>query len=194
MTFYTNDYVLDAALDKIAEADQAVICSGVPADFYGAVRPDIWAASQAYIVGDVVRPTVEGDFVYKATTITGGGLSGAVEPTWPAAAGQTVVDNEVTWEAVATNGHAASALSAPDYTKADGDIDGRKVTVAEKTGLAIYRTAPDIAKADHIAFVDRVNRRLLWVTEIEPDQGLSAGGTVNMPSVYYGGRDAVAAP
>lgn len=60
-----------------------------------------WAASTAYVVGDVRIPTTENGFRYRVKSIGGGGLSGASEPTWPTSGiGSTVVDNEVTWELV----------------------------------------------------------------------------------------------
>ena len=57
----------------------------------------LWVASVAKIVDDEVRTIVQNGFVFKVQSITGGGLTGAVEPTWPTTIGLTVVDNEVTW-------------------------------------------------------------------------------------------------
>jgi hypothetical protein len=51
-------------------------------------------------VGSTVKPATYNGFYYKCIAITGGGLSGVGEPTWPTTLGGTVVDNEVTWEAV----------------------------------------------------------------------------------------------
>jgi len=54
-----------------------------------------WAASTAYSLGAIVKPT--GGYsgcVYECTTA---GTSGTAEPTWPTADGGTVADNTVTW-------------------------------------------------------------------------------------------------
>lgn len=47
-------------------------------------------------------PPVSSTLIYKAVQATAG-YSGSTEPTWPAVLGQTVVDNQVTWEAVNTS-------------------------------------------------------------------------------------------
>ncbi len=75
---------------------------------YGKTTKNNWAANQAYNVGDLVFPLNNQRanglrFVYRCVAITGGGQSGATEPTaseWPAAAGARIVDNQVLWEAV----------------------------------------------------------------------------------------------
>jgi len=62
-----------------------------------------------------------------------------------------------------------------DYTKADGDTSGRKVTVAAKAGEAVDASGT----GNHIALVDAT--RLLYVTTCTP-QALTAGNTVNFPA------------
>jgi len=57
----------------------------------------VWQASTAQVVDDVVRPTVDNNYKYAVQSISGGGATGASEPTWPTTVGNTVVDNEVTW-------------------------------------------------------------------------------------------------
>lgn len=70
----------------------------------------------------------------------------------------------------------ASAVLTPntDFTKADGDTSGRKVTVAAKSGATIDNTGT----ATHIAITDGSN--LLAVTTCT-SQGLTAAGTVDFP-------------
>lgn len=54
-----------------------------------------WAATTAYIVGDVVEPTTPNTYRYTCTTA---GTSDGSEPTWPTGAiGDTVVDGTVVW-------------------------------------------------------------------------------------------------
>lgn len=53
-----------------------------------------WAATHAYTVGDVVKPTTRNGHLYQAKTT---GTSGGSQPTFPTTAGGTVVDSGVTW-------------------------------------------------------------------------------------------------
>jgi hypothetical protein len=55
-----------------------------------------WVASTAYVLGNVVVPTVglENGFRYECTTA---GTSGASQPTWSTVEGATTADNTVTW-------------------------------------------------------------------------------------------------
>lgn len=81
-------------------------------------------------------------------------------------------------EAVTTYALADVALTVnTDYTKANGDTSGRKVTVAAKSGALIDTSGT----ATHIAIVD--GTRLLYVTTCT-SQALTANGsnTVNFPA------------
>lgn len=62
-----------------------------------------------------------------------------------------------------------------DYTKADGDTSGRKVTIAAKSGVTVDTTGT----ATHIALCD--SSRLLYVTTCT-SQALTAANTVNFPA------------
>jgi len=62
-----------------------------------------------------------------------------------------------------------------DYTKADGDTSGRKVTVAAKATQAIDASGT----ATHIALCDGTT--LLYVTTCT-SQALTSGGTVSFPA------------
>lgn len=62
-----------------------------------------------------------------------------------------------------------------DYTKANGDTSGRKVTVAAKSAVPVDTTGT----ATHIALCDAT--RLLYVTTCT-SQALTAGNTVNFPA------------
>ena len=90
---------------------------------------------------------------------------------------------------VATNGQPASfaaansgklaeaVLTGADFSLAAGDVSGRKVTVAAKSGLAVLAAGT----ADHVALLDVAGSRLLYVTTC-PAQPLAAGGTVSIAS------------
>lgn len=62
-----------------------------------------------------------------------------------------------------------------DFTKANGDVSGRKCTVAAKSGVIVDTNGT----ATHIALVD--GTRLLYVTTCT-SQVLTAGNTVNFPA------------
>ena len=61
-----------------------------------------------------------------------------------------------------------------DFTKANGSVSGRKVTVAAKSGVTVDTSGT----ADHVALVDAT--RLLYVTTCT-GQALTAANTVNFP-------------
>jgi hypothetical protein len=72
---------------------------------------------------------------------------------------------------------AETPLSAGDFSIEPGDGSGRKVTIAAKPGANVL--AP--GSATHVALLDTVGERLLYVTTC-PDQPLAMGGTVNFES------------
>ena len=69
------------------------------------------------------------------------------------------------------------AMTSTDFTIADGDVSGRKVTVAAKSSIAIIATGT----ANHIAILDTTNSRVLYVTTC-PSQALTSGGQTNFAS------------
>lgn len=82
-------------------------------------------------------------------------------------------------EANATFALADAAMAGGDYTKANGDSSGRKTTMGAKTGALIDASGT----ATHVALVDTVNSRLVYVTTCA-SQALTANGTntVNFPA------------
>jgi hypothetical protein len=78
-------------------------------------------------------------------------------------------------EAVTTYALADVAVASGDFTVANGDSSGRKVTVAAKLGVTVDATA----NATHVAIVD--GTRLLYVTTCST-QSLTEGNTVDFPS------------
>lgn len=61
------------------------------------VAPSNWAATTAYALGDLCKPTTPNDYWYICTVA---GTSDATEPTWPTTIGGTVVDATATWECI----------------------------------------------------------------------------------------------
>lgn len=78
-------------------------------------------------------------------------------------------------EAVTTYALADIAVTSSDFTVADGDSGGRKVTVAAKASVTVDLTGT----ATHVAIVD--GTRLLYVTTCT-SQALTQGGAFNTPA------------
>ena len=83
-----------------------------------------------------------------------------------------------------TEGNATYALAdvtvdSTDFTAANGDTNGRKLTTAAQTGVLIDASGT----AAHIALLDVANSKLLYVTTCT-SQALTANGsnTVNVPA------------
>lgn len=106
-----DDYVLDGLLDRVAEANQLLVCAG--------------------------EPTSRADALTRAL--------------------------------------AAESVTGGDFTKATGDVSGRKTTVAQQADVSIT----DSGEADHVVLID--DTRLLYATVCTP-QMLTQGGTVTIPA------------
>jgi hypothetical protein len=70
---------------------------------------------------------------------------------------------------------ADATMTGADFVLAAGDVSGRKVTVAAKSGLTVISAGT----VDHVALLDPANSRLLYVTTC-PVQALATGGTVSI--------------
>lgn len=75
-------------------------------------------------------------------------------------------------EAVTTYELADAVMTSGDFTTANGDTSGRKVTIAAQAGEAVDSTGT----ATHVALVDAT--RLLYVTTCT-SQALTSGNTVD---------------
>lgn len=69
------------------------------------------------------------------------------------------------------------AMSAADFSIGNGAASGRRVTVAQKLGVAVTASGT----ADHVALLDEGAARLLYVTICTP-QSLTQGASVNFGS------------
>ncbi|WP_156254370.1 hypothetical protein [Sandarakinorhabdus oryzae] len=72
---------------------------------------------------------------------------------------------------------AEAAMAATDFSLAPGSAGTRRLSVAARTGLV----AQAAGTADHVALVDGVGQRLLYVTTC-PAQPLLAGSPVQVAS------------
>lgn len=80
-------------------------------------------------------------------------------------------------EGNATYALADATLSSTDFTQANGDSSGRKVTVAAKSSI----TVDSSGTATHVCLLDVANSKLLYVTTCT-SQALTSGNTVNFPA------------
>ena len=78
-------------------------------------------------------------------------------------------------EAATTYKIADISMSSGDFTKANGDASGRKVTVAQQASVTIDATST----GNHVALYNASN--LLYVTTCT-SAALATGGTVTFPS------------
>ena len=67
------------------------------------------------------------------------------------------------------------AVDSGDFTKANGDTNGRKITVGQQTGISISVTGD----GDHVALVDDALSKLLFVTTFTL-QNMTAGNTATV--------------
>lgn len=72
---------------------------------------------------------------------------------------------------------ASATIDGGDFSKAAGDVSGRKITVAAQSDVSIT----DDGEADHIALLDSSDV-LIYVTTISDPQPLTTGGTVSSSS------------
>jgi len=80
-------------------------------------------------------------------------------------------------EGNATYALADVTIDSGDFSVADGDSSGRKVTVAAQNGVTVDANGT----ATHVALLDVSNTKLLYVTTCT-SQVLTSGNTVNFPA------------
>ena len=69
---------------------------------------------------------------------------------------------------------ATTTLTGGDFTLANGDVSGRKSTVAQKSSISITASGT----ATHVAIDDGTD----WVVTTCTSQALTSGGTVTIPA------------
>ena len=83
---------------------------------------------------------------------------------------------------------AEAALTTSDFTLASSGDDRTLTTAAGKQDTE----ANVSGTASHIAFVDTVASKVLWVTEETSGQSITAGNSVTFPSLVYTAKQPVA--
>ena len=127
----------------------------------------LWQASTAYIVADTARTTAKNGYRYKVQAISGGGSSGASEPSWPTTVGNTVVDNEVTWVNdgpihEATEIKLAASSAGLDSATAGASLDvGTEIDGGSANAVQIYMRIDDAT-----AIIGQVSELGLLVADV----------------------------
>lgn len=78
-------------------------------------------------------------------------------------------------EANATYALADVTVDSSDFTNADGDTSGRKLTVAAQSGVSVDSSGT----SNHVALLDVSNTKLLYVTT-HTGQALTSGNTADI--------------
>lgn len=77
-----------------------------------------------------------------------------------------------------------TVLTSTNFTLADGDTSGRKITVDAQNGMTVIADGT----ADHVAWIGSSGSTLLLVTTCTT-QGLTSGNTINVPAHDFEIRD-----
>lgn len=85
---------------------------------------------------------------------------------------------------------AEAAMTSTDFTLGSSGNDRTLTTAAGKSDASA--NASGGSATNHIAFVDTVNSKVLWVTEETSGQAITAGNPVNFPSLVYTAKQPVA--
>ncbi len=175
---FVTDTTLDKGLNYLLQADKLVVCETIPSEYAQACDPPEWQASTAYSVGDIVRPVDRNGFVYICTTA---GTTDASEPIWPANDGDTVTDGTAVWEARQNFSLCAADVASGDLTLGFGLKGGRKISVAEKTDILIYKTG--VGRCAALLKTD--TKELLLVTIPTSSQNFEAGAQAKITTFDF---------
>jgi hypothetical protein len=165
----TDDYANDATSELATGGGYT--SGGIPAGVVTrtTTAANSWAtqraATQAYTVGDVVRPAAANGFLYRATT---SGTTAAGLPTYPTTLGQTVVDGGVTWECYGiaiTVFTAANPATWPTFT-----ATGIRYMVLADRSTGVASTSPLVAVTDF--GTDQAGTGQSWTVSPHPTLGL----------------------
>lgn len=85
---------------------------------------------------------------------------------------------------------AEATMASTDFTLGSSGNDRTLTTAAGKSDASA--NASGGGATNHIAFVDTVNSKVLWVTEETSGQAITAGNPVNFPSLVYTAKQPVA--
>ncbi len=86
-----------------------------------------------------------------------------------------------TYSTVNGNILAEATMTSTDYTLGTSGNDRTLTSAAGKNDASANATGT----ASHIAFLDTLNSKVLWVTEETSNQQIQSGNQVNFPSLVY---------
>jgi hypothetical protein len=150
--------------------------------FYQRANRAVWAASEAYAVGDTVIPTAFNDFAYRATAA---GTSAGTQPAWPTAVSGTVVDGGVTWEAfsIAPFYMTANATGNLVVNPLDGDdgINGDLIDQIVDLGLDNLVQEPvrhmvRAARTTDVSYANNASAAIAWTAAAPNQHGMWSSG------------------
>jgi hypothetical protein len=78
---------------------------------------------------------------------------------------------------------AEATMSSADFTLGSSGSNRTLTTASGKSDSSANATGG--GANTHLAFVDTVNSKVLWVTEETSDQTITSGNPVNFPSLVY---------
>lgn len=84
---------------------------------------------------------------------------------------------------------AEAAMTSADFTLATATNDRTLTTAAGKSDTAANATGG--SATNHIAFLDTVNSKVLWVTEETTGQVITLGNPVTFPSLVFTAKQPV---
>lgn len=93
-----------------------------------------------------------------------------------------------TYATVNGNILAEAAMTSSDFTLGTSGNDRTLTTASGKSDTSANATG----SASHIAFLDTVNSKVLWVTEETSGQTITSGNPVNFPQLVYTAKQPVA--
>lgn len=164
------DPVFDKGFDYAKEATHLTVCSTLPTHYVQACDCNEWQAETSYQVGMLVRPAVaRNGFVYQCIQA---GTSGSQEPAWSTQDEATVEDGTVTWKAHANFSLCRASLDSTDLSVLTGSKGGKKIRVAEKTNILVYRSG--VGRCAVLLKED--TQELLLITTPFYPQNFEAGG------------------
>lgn len=147
---------------------------------------NVWSASNAYKVGDQVKPSIANGFIYEVSEVLN--TSGAVEPTWSPLAGSNptqltgakTIDGDIMWIARPLEG--APAVWSPSTVYKKGDVVIATNDIASDTVGVMFQAFAYLGTSDLsqpawplTLALTVVDNNILWVCQSPMQSELSAG-------------------
>lgn len=182
------DSYLDLILDEILKSDEKAVCNALPSTYYNVTWPDLWIPSTAYLIDDLVHPPTQNGFIYECIA---DGTSGVTEPPWGTSQDAEFIDGTTEWKTHENYSLVNTLLSPSDFTKSDGDTDGRKLTISQKIGSVVHTSGT----VTHMVYIESSTKTIHYirsVATIDPSSDdIESGKTSLFPEDTITVRDPV---